>query len=84
MKCELQLGGGEELDEVLSVPHRLDILQPVLQMEPSPACFFLRMENIFWRVRHFPNFKKGLISVRNNIEAKMCDDRDYLLKLNER
>jgi hypothetical protein len=64
------------------VTAKLEVLQESSQIKTYTAmCVLDKRRTIFWEGESLSNLRKrGLLVVRENIEAQMYDDRDLLLK----
>lgn len=62
---------------------KLDIMQGGKNIKIyKSACVLEKTRNLFYQGETFSEMrKKGLISVRNNIESQMCQDKDYLINI---
>lgn len=79
----LTLIGAPIGEDNVYVMGKLDILQEnkIIKSYKS-VCTLEKIRNLFYQGETFSEMrKKGLISVRNNIETQMCQDKDFLINL---
>jgi hypothetical protein len=79
----LTLIGSPIGEDDIYVTGKLDILQSnkIIKSYKS-ACVLEKVRNIFYQGETFSEMrKKGLISVRNNIESQMCQDKQFLIRI---
>lgn len=70
-------------EDTLMIAGKLEILKGKEVLKSYTAtCAFNKSRNIFSEGETFSELRKrGLLAVRDNIEAQMCQDKDFLLTL---
>jgi hypothetical protein len=79
----LHLAGFPTGENTLIIRGKLDILKgKELIKSYTATCGLEKTRSLFWEGETYSSLrKKGLIAVRDNIEAQMKQDRDFLYKL---